>query len=311
MRVLNKTLGTVAAIAMFAGTTTAAYAFDEVDWSWNKDVEELVDIDIVINDEFDPTGLTQIEKLQIQVGDVTATSSVDGITNNQPNDAGGVASVDETFTFTGNYDGPPTDNVVGLPLAAAGGVELDAHVTAGTIDENMEAFEFEVQVTGDVAVDPADSFDATTELPTIESAATAVGNNQTINSEVATMLHDGQILFDVGPGDPANEDDFGVEDIVGVLGGVVAAGVLSDNTHTAAVGNNISVNVNGDGNEGDSILIADMTQFAAADISAMSKVNAIEVNNYNSLGLVDPLVSSAATAVGNNVSINVGNVAGN
>ena len=54
-------------------------------------------------------------------------------------------------------------------------------------------------VEGEVEVDPIDSFDATTELPTVESAATAVGNNQSINSEVATYLHDGQFLFDVGP----------------------------------------------------------------------------------------------------------------
>ncbi len=340
-------LGSAAIAALVAMGPSAAFAFDDVDWTWDKTITQTETINIWIDTDIDPTGLTEVEKLQIQIGDVNATSSIKGVKNIQPTNAGGVASVDETFTFNGSYDGAPPDNVLGLPIAGSGGVELDAEITAGSVDENLDSFDYTVHVTGDVTVDPADSFDAATELPTVDSAATAVGNNQSINSEVATYLHDGQFMFDVGPGDPTNEDDFGGEDVVGALGALVLGSQFGDNSHTAlavgasvlaitgtidkadvsassevmrimnarvdsaaaAVGNNTSVNVNQVAElEDDSVLIADLTQFAAADISATSKVGRISVNNYNNLGAVDPLVSSVATAVGNNVSINVGNI---
>jgi len=44
MRVMNnKMLGSVAAIAMIASVPTAAFAFDEVNWKWDKQVDEHVD----------------------------------------------------------------------------------------------------------------------------------------------------------------------------------------------------------------------------------------------------------------------------
>jgi hypothetical protein len=58
------------------------------------------------------------------------------------------------------------------------------------------------------------------------------------------------------------------------------------------------------------VVIADITQFAYANVSAVSDVGGVIVDNYNSLGEIDrALVSSVATAVGNNVSINVGPIA--
>jgi len=244
MSLLSKTLGTAAAVAMFAGTTTMAYAFDEVDWVWHKKVKERVDIDVDITTDIEPTGLTQVEKLQIQIGDVKAVSTVKGVKNDQPNDAGGTGTFAETFTFDTD-----TNEILGADDEIVGaGPQVQNGVTAtfdgGTVEElgigpngTGDATSLTFSVEGEIEVDPADSFDATTELPTVESAATAVGNNQSINSEVATYLHDGQFLFDVGPGDPANEDDFGGEDIVGALGALVLGSQFGDNSHTAlAVG---------------------------------------------------------------------------
>ena len=345
MRVVSKKmLGSAAAIAMIAAAPTAAFAFDEVNWVWNKEVTETVTITTDIDSDLVPTGVTEVEKLQIQIGDVSASSVVSDIDNNQPvGEDGGVADVDETFVFTGNYDGPPADNVI-VPIVGAGGTDLDGTITAGTVDENNEAFEFTVEVNGEVEVAPTGSFDAETELPTIDSAATAVGNNQSIASDVATYLHDGQFLFDQGD---VADGEGGIEDVIGGLGAVVLGGQFIDNSHTAfavgatvlgitgtidkanvdatsdvfnilnarvdssatAVGNNMSVDVNADGSPtDDSILIADITQFALADISASSNVNNVAVNSYTNLAAVNPLISSSATAVGNNVSINVGNV---
>ena len=350
-------LGSAAAVAMIASTPGAAFAFDEVNWVWDKQVTEEVDIDIDINAELNPTGLTQVEKLQIQIGDVTASSVVRDIDNNQPNpEGGGVGTINETFTITGGdftgddgtggYEGLPPDNLILDNITETSDGVLAGDVTGGQVDENGESFEFTLEVSGEVEVDPTGSFDAITELPTIDSAATAVGNNQSINSDVSTYLHDAQFLFDQG--DVAN-GEAGLEDVVGGVAAVLLGGQFADNSHTAlavgasvlgitgtidkaeidatsevynilnarvdsaatAVGNNASINVNADGDPtGDSILIADLTQFSLADVSASSDVYEVSVNDYVNLGAaeVNPLVSSVATAVGNNVSINVGNV---
>ena len=348
-------LGSAAMVAVMAGAPTMAFAFDEVEWSWIKDIDEDIDIDIVIRDRFETTGMTEVEKLQIQIGDVNASSVVHDIRNNRPVDGGGgggFVDIDETFTFSTMTDDSSDPSTVLGPVAGGddGATDIDATLlSGGTLDEGTDALDFEVQVTGTVAVPAgdADSLDAEIELPTIDSAATAVGNNQSISSDVATYLHDGQFLFDVQEGNGDNEG--GNLDIQDAIGGLVAVGLgsqFADNSHTAlavgatvlaitgtiekaevdatsevynilnarvdsaatAVGNNMSVDVNADGSPGDSVLIADITQFSLADVSASSDVYNVAVNNYTNLAAVNPLISSAATAVGNNVSINVGDV---
>jgi len=354
----NGLLGSAAAIAMVAGSVGTAFAFDEVNWTWDKEVIEDVDINVTIDTDVDTTGITEIEKLQIQIGDVNAVSSVSGVQNNQPVGAGGgVGTFNETFTFNTNLD--ESAGVMGVnPIDPAGPITqngVTATFDGGAVDQAsgmaaLDPTELTFSVEGTVMVDPTDSFDARTELPTVDSAATAVGNNQAITSDVATYLHDAQFLFDQGP---AGDDDFGLEDVVGGIAALGLGAQFSGNTHTAlavgasvlgitgtiakadisatsevehilnarvdssatAVGNNLSVDVNPDGapqgvNTSDSVLIADLTQFALADISASSTVTGVSVNSYTNLGdaSVSPLVGSVATAVGNNVTVNVGNV---
>jgi len=351
MSILNKKmLSSAAAVALFAALPSAAFAFDSVNWTWGKTVVETVDIDVDVTTDVDTTGLTQVEKLQVQIGDVNATSYVNGITNNQPvGEGGGVGSFNEVFDFaTMTNDGTDPSTVVG-PVGGVGdgdtsGVSATL-LDGGTLDEGTDDLNFQVEVSGTVTVAPTGSLDAAVDLPSIESAATAVGNNQSISSDVATYLHDGQFLFDTHGRDVA----FDEIDAIGGIAAIALGSEFVDNSHTAfavgasvlgitgtidkaevrsissvsnilnasvdgsatSVGNNVSVDVNADGTpNGDSVLIADMTQFALADISAVSGVNGVTVNNYTNLASVNPLVSSAATAVGNNVSINVGNVGG-
>jgi len=352
MRILNKKiLSSAAAVAMIAAMPSAAFAFDGVEWNWDNDVTQITTLDVHVRTNVDTTGLTQVEKLQVQIGDVNASSIVDGVTNNQPAGAGGgVGTFSETFTFETdiNQNVAADDDIVPAgPITQNG---ITGNFDGGFTSENMfgpngtgEFAELTFTVDGTVTVDPTDSLDAELNLPSVESAATAVGNNQSIASDVATYLHDGQFLFDV----QGDDDQLGFEDVVGGLAAVALGSEFIDNSHTAfavgatvlgitgtiekanvdsisavsdiinarvdssatAVGNNMSVDVNSDGTpNGDSVLIADMTQFALADISASSSVGGVTVSNYTNLAKVNPLVSSAATAVGNNVSINVGNV---
>ena len=357
MSVMNKLFGSAAAFVMIVGGASSAAAFDDVVWSWDKDVTETVTITTNINSDLVPTGLTQIEKLQIQIGDVSASSTVDGVTNNQPaGDGGGVGTFDETFTFDTHLD-ESAGNMGVNPIDPAGPITqngVTANFDGGTVDQAsgvgaLDPTQLTFTVHGTVAVDPTDSFDAVTELPSVTSSATAVGNNQAIVSDVATYVHDAQLLFDV-----QEDAEFGQEDIVGGIAAVLAGSALAEgddsgNLHTGlavgaailgitgtiekadvsassavsnilnarvdsgatAVGNNVSIEVNDGGLEsGDSVLIGDMTQFALADLSATSTVAGVTVNNYTNLGneAVSPLVGSTATAVGNNVSIRVGNV---
>lgn len=91
-----------------------------------------------------------------------------------------------------------------------------------------------------------------------------------------------------------------------------------DSTATA-VGNNKSISIlpGGDDdidphNNDNNLLVGDVTQFAYANISATSNVSNVTLNHYTNLsptstgGLGRAIVNSAATAVGNNLSVKVG-----
>jgi hypothetical protein len=298
-------------LAFGALAATPAMAFDNVNWSWKKDVNEKVDIDVYIDVDVESTGLVEVEKLQIFLGNVSAESSVYGVVNIQP-DVGGHWQQVYCYCYGGYF--------------------------------------------------VKDSFDATVELPEVVSTATAVGNNQSITSDVPVFLHDGQFVANTlsndgrwdyaslagavdarmggggGYGDDCNDCGnlhtdlaalFTLGAAIGFLtpaeisatssvGYIVNASVDSSAT---AVANNLSVNLESDVDGGTSchdgcadrlsnhIVIADITQFAYANVSAVSQVAGVIVDNYSNLGSIDrPLVSSVATAVGNNVSINVGPV---
>lgn len=306
-RVLAASLGVLAVGAM----ATPAMAFDNVNWSWKKDVNEKVDIDVYIDVDVESTGLVEVEKLQIFLGNVNAESTVYGVANIQP-DVGGHWQQVYCYCYGGYF----------------------VH----------------------------DSFDATLELPEVVSTATAVGNNQSITSDVPVFLHDGQFVANTlynderwdyaslagavdarmgggGNGDGCNDcgnlhTDLAALFTLGSAIGFLTPADISATSHVGyianasvdsaatAVANNLSVrlesNVDGGTNcntgcydrLSNHVVIADITQFAYANVSAVSDVGGVIVDNYNSLGEIDrALVSSVATAVGNNVSINVGPIA--
>lgn len=327
-----RTLAASLGVLTFCAMATPAMAFDNVSWSWYKDVREHVDIDVDIDIDVKSTGLVEVEKLQIFFGNVTASSSVHDINNYQ---------YDPGFTIQWVYCRP--------------------YIICG-------------------------SFDATVDLPSVVSAATAVGNNQSIVSDVPVFLHDGQFVAntrynreygDCGdmvctlktamPGtDVESYDgrhsgnlhtDLALLFSLGAIVGALAPADISAESNVwnirnatvdssaTAVANNISVtlesNVDGTGGPdaaglistcrgehctppgprdpgallSNHVLIADITQFAYANVSAVSNVCDVSLSDYKNLSpdtdgltatLGRPIVSSVATAVGNNVSITVG-----
>ncbi|HEX6956894.1 MAG TPA: hypothetical protein VF194_02825 [Ferrovibrio sp.] len=286
------------ASALAVGLMTAApnaSAFDKVDWSWDLDVRELIKAYIDICAQFDPTGLLNLEAVQIQIGDVTADSTVYDIYN-LPGDP------------TKDKDhGHGHGNSHGLSWFVPTGHNPSQQV-----------------------------LDATKELPEVISTAVAVANNANIDTDAATQLHIGQFAFDAndnvypassnnshghgGPGPNENIVGAGALTLAAILGSLDKAEISATSTvydiknatvdsSATAVANNLNVNV-APTSDSNSLFIGDVTQFAYADVSATSSVNDVWIKGYKSLAPTEtvlgrPIVSSVATAVGNNLSITV------
>ena len=303
-----------------------ASAFDQVTWSWDSRVTDTVVRDINVTMDLSPAGLVQTEGLQVQMGDVTATSVVTGIDNDQADTVGGPVDLG-TLDIQFQYGlGGPDDGVVVLDNEFK-----SPEVLAATVDEGDQFPNINGTVTatidlGEVEVEPEGVFDALTELPSVVSTATAVANNTSISSDVSVSMHEGQFAFNSGAG---AEDFDGVDTgnsnlslatVLGILainGGIGQSEVSAssdvseilnatvDSSATAVV-NNMTVDVAPVGDQ-DSMVMADIVQFAFANSVATSNVSNVSLNNYTGLGLIDgPIISSVATAVGNNKSISVG-----
>ncbi len=342
-------LASASVMVLGLGVSSTANAFENVEWNWNNDVNTSVDIDVDVQNQLDVSGLVQVEKIQMNIGDVNATSTVTGVSNNPPGALDGTAT--GTFTAPIDLTADVDSNAPNNPITAVNinGGDLTASNGQGNVDENANQVNMQFDLSGTVEVDLSevefDGINDAVDLPSVVSTATAVGNNQSISSTVALNLHDGQYnMGDIGFGydnglppirslpvdaaSPAVLDNGGSEggntmtDVLalatigaalGIIqqGDVSATSIVSDivnasvDSSATAVGNNLSIDVQAN-TAGDALLVADLTQFNYADVSAQSAVNGVSVNNYANLGVLDgPLVNSVATAVGNNVSITV------
>lgn len=340
MRNRSKTilLAGAAAGAMALGLSGPAMAFDTVNWDWEKVVLENVAIDGQVTLDLNPSGLVELEKMQIFIGDAIASSEVSNINNNQPS-SGGNGTVSFTVDWSGTEDdsvnpAPFGTGVLGGPQATLSGDLSGSGDLEGSIDEGTDAMQLTATFTDiPVSVSTSDSYDALTELPEVISTATAVGNNQSIESTVAVMLHDSQFVFGdfvPAPGNGQNpQNQFQVPETgntgfsmalallnAGQAGDITAATIdASSSVHdilnatvdstATAVANNASVEVNA-ATPSDAVLIGDYTQAAYANVGATSSVYNVSLNNYTNLGMLGkPIVNSVATAVGNNLSIKV------
>lgn len=316
-------LAGVSVAALSLTVATPAYAFDSVDWTWDATVTETVTKTVNVNIDIAPTGMTMLEGLQAHIGNVTATSTVEGINNTQPAAAGTVDLGNVDFQF--HYG-----------LGGTGVVVLDdafksANVVSGTVDEGDEMPNINGTVVGTLNLGTVDVpasavLSAATDLASIVSAATAVANNMTIGSDVATELHIGQFAVGDGSGEIGSVPFYGTSNsnltVAAALGSLALNGSLvkatieakstvsdilnaSVDSSATAVANNLTVAV-APATATDGLLIGDVIQFAYADVKANSKVTGVTLSNYSGLGsLTRPVVSSVATAVGNNASITV------
>jgi hypothetical protein len=312
-------LATASVLAIGLTAIAPAHAFDTVDWRWDAAITETITKNVNVNINLSPTGMVMVESLQANIGDINATSTVTGITNNQPSPGGVTEDVVIPFQF--HY---------GLN-SSTGVVVLDddfksPKILTGTVDEGDQAPNINGTVMGTIGVGgfviPASaSLAAATELGSINSAATAVTNNLAVDSDTAVQMHIGQ--FAVGgltgeggvPGVSTNNSNLTIAAVLATLasnGGATKAAVKATSTvseiinasvdsSATAVANNLTVTMAPNG-----LLIGDVTQVAFANVTATSKVTDIGLSNYTGLGgLTRPIVGSVATAVGNNASISV------
>lgn len=316
----------LAALTLFVAAP--AHAFDDVDWRWDLKVKERVNVDVDVDVNIDPTGLVLVEAQQINIGDVKSKSIISGIYNNQPTTGGTVDLGTTDIQFHYGLGGALIEDGFKSPNVTAGSVNETDHSPNinGTVTATVDL--------GTVEVPATQSLNAEAHLPSVIGAATAVGNNQSIASEVGTQLHVGQFAFGDGNSSPSNRSGGGrhgggnhgggnsnltlsktladaVMDGDLVKANVNATSKITDilnatvDSSATAVGNNLSVSVE-PVSAANAMVMADITQFSFANVSAKSKVTDVAINNYSGLGsLTRPVVNSVATAVGNNASISV------
>lgn len=88
-----------------------AHAFDRVDWVWECEVEETYAMSLALAVDFDPWIFSRTELLQLQIGDVTAVSTVEG------GDLGhGEPQLDSMATAVSNNAAIATDDGMALHL---------------------------------------------------------------------------------------------------------------------------------------------------------------------------------------------------
>ncbi len=349
-------LAGASAVAMGLATTQAS-AFEDVDWDWYANIYEKIFIKVKIDPTFDPSGLVQVEKLQIFVGDVKANAWVDAVLHKPA--APGYEIKTLTSSTTGEFSGTFEGGFKGVTK----GVVLDeeiAYLKKGKkcsgnwwdrkcedvlipkyVDDKDPFYgvtygklggtfggEFSSYTEYDVIIPDPFTLD---QLPLVEIAATAIGNAESIDSDVAVMVHEGQ--FVVGDGDDghlpywvgdANAHTSLADALLYMaLDGQLEKATISANAGSyyiqqaqadisaTAVANSNSINVDAASRD-DAIVIADLTQFAYADVSANAYLGVHYLDNYVDLGtMVDAdgvrqaVTSVTATAVGNVSSITV------
>jgi hypothetical protein len=235
---------TAAAVALIAATTSSSLAFDKVTWDWTSSVNTSFEIDPEVS--VDVSALTQVEKAQVQIGNVGATAST-GIAGDGPNVSG--VDVHTSATAVGNNqnitsntatflnDGQFTYGNASIPNPDIGDLTDTAEALFG-IDNSHLAFGLGV-VAGEAlnVINPASisASSTTTNVSAsgpdgVSNEATAVANNTNVNVDSNLLIGD---LTQVAVANVSAS---------AALSSVTAS--LGDiNNHATAVGNNVNINV--------------------------------------------------------------------
>lgn len=227
-----RTIGLLSASSAFALavalSSSPASAFNAVDWNWNSDAITNISAEFNIRTDFIGWGLTQVERLQVMAGNMSAyadgsNASYSGaggyydtsgvapiyIVNKQTqtiaqaaaNTAGadGEGGLDALISAGGAVHHLVSEQGPGDQIIIVDDVTLDL---SSDIDQNINqnARNVALQI-NHIHVDLGDSpawqapVDALDHLAKVEISATAISNIASVESQHVTMVHDGQIAF--------------------------------------------------------------------------------------------------------------------
>lgn len=193
------------ALVLGMAIASPANAFDKIDWDWDNEIDQDVNVDVDIYVDVDPSGLVQVEKLQISLGNKSAESRLDSFVN-IPH-----MSFDDGITHTTTIE---TEGEFGGGFVFSGIIkdeeikDLDGDVDwHGDIDLDPRYqrdidpffggghFGGSYSETTDITVAMPDPVNALKHLPVVEVSAVALGNSESITSDVAVMVNEGQFTI--------------------------------------------------------------------------------------------------------------------
>lgn len=340
MRTHTRSALLAGASALALGTgISQAHAFNVVSWDWNAFLLECVNLHVDTNVTVDPTGIAQIEKLQISIGDQNANAYVGAVINDP---AVTYTQLTDTTTTNGYFGGnfKFSGAVYSQKIASIkadlgkGGLKLDPKYVP-TVDplKGSGSFGGKFHSVSTSTYYVPDPIDALTELPLIQVSAVALGNSESVTSDVAVALHEGQFNFNVGQStDPkwnpfggykgnsadwtaANNTNLGLAATLlsDALDGTIAPANLTANAgigtavnyqvdlSAVAIGNNHSITLNA-ATPDDAMLIADLTQFSYSNNTANAVLGIQTVSNYTNLGKLNSALTNVSAIAAGNVS---------
>ncbi|MGE5506293.1 MAG: hypothetical protein ACM31L_17860 [Actinomycetota bacterium] len=191
-------LSAASAVAMMA---TPALAFDGVHWTWNANLDQYTTIDISHLTMFVDPGWTQVERLQVNAGNILAVTNQNYSAAYEPT-AGSMPiyiNVNQNFNQAiyqeneGQYGANTNVNGYNRPYGGNGNTyqsvdQLQANLAA-------QAINAPVYITVDMGNYVPHTLDATTDLGKITGSATAMANLASLTSDVGASFHDAQIAF--------------------------------------------------------------------------------------------------------------------
>jgi hypothetical protein len=316
-------LATTAVAGLLLGATPA-HAFDELSWTWNKTVDEAVNINVDIDSTLAPIGHVEIEQSQIMNGDIRSEVNFQG--DHLSNDSTELSISEDgivllpqevdfsgTFTLSGEYDANADDgpNIISSNLNSYDFENFEAVVTleSGEIEVQPSNYTFDMSIAGTASTEGMEvdlselieanavTLDATTELGTLQGAAVSIANFQELETETATYLHNTQLH------NALNEGGFGVEAMAnaGSLENPVEAAV---DLSATAISNYMSLS--GAVDDANNVLIADISQETNANVSATATAFQ-DLTGYNNLGGFTGIDADAAGTVGRLAATAIGN----
>jgi hypothetical protein len=207
-------------------------------------------------------------------------------------------------------------------------IDVSTNPTGVGIVENGQTFAGTASATSTVTA-PAVSLDpasipsvSVNDVARLESSATAVGNSASISSDLSANIDSSQVVGGAVTGvsveDPqgngnGNGNAFGLNDgetelgiaTISATSTLTGAQNLQIDSAAQAIANNLSINLGGPTND-DRTLLANNVQSTFATVTATSTVDAPVASNLTGLGsLTDAFIGSTATAVGNNLQVQV------